>query len=350
MSVNESVLKENKIKFVCIGNLYETALEVKDDVEVQVGKKEEGKTVKCKQIKGKVAVDTGSGVVTFFVKFDEDGNNKWQWPIGQAMLNWNPKIEGDSSQPVTRVMLEGSLNYYDGYIKNTNKPELKKFYRVERATTNIPDNAPDGFSFEGNFFIAGASVNEDTGIGNIKAYYSNYRGEIFPVECIVDAEDASIVFEGDNEFEAIEAGQTRQLTISYYRTIDTNNIVEEVETKKFGGKRKSTPNVPTHNRFKEEYVLTSASSFPVEEPEEEFDDDGNPVDVDTVWYNPIAVKKAIKVRMQKLEEMEKNPPKQTAKPTSVKAAKQAQKDRMKAGMKTGGVAPFDDMEDDEDIF
>src|SRR5699024_1399098 len=147
-----------------------------------------------------------------------------------------------------------------------------------------------------------------------------------------------------------EAGQTRQLTISYYRTIDTNNIVEEVETKKFGGKRKSTPNVPTHNRFKEEYVLTSASSFPVEEPEEEFDDDGNPVDVDTVWYKPIAVKKAIKVRMQKLEEMEKNPSKQTAKPTSIKAAKQAQKDRMKAGMKTGGVAPFDDIDSDDDIF
>lgn len=39
MSVNESVLKENKIKFVCIGNLYETALEVKDDAEVQVGKR-----------------------------------------------------------------------------------------------------------------------------------------------------------------------------------------------------------------------------------------------------------------------------------------------------------------------
>ena len=353
MSVSESILKENKIKFVCIGNLYETALEVKDSVEVQVGKKEEGKTAKCKQITGKVAVDTGSGIVVLFPQFNEigyDGKENMRWAMAQSMLEWNPKIKGDSSQPVTRVMLEGTLNYYDGYAKDSNKPELKKSYRVERATTTIPDTLEDGFSYEGYFFIAGTNVNDDTGVGNIKAYYSNYRGEVIPVDCIVDAEDVEVVFEGNSDFEAIEAGQTRHLKVSYYKTADTNSVVEEVQKKTFGGKRKSSPDIPTHTRFKEEYVLTSAYSYPVEEPEEEFDDDGNPVDVDTVWYNPIAVKKAIKVRMQKLEEMEKNPPKQSAKTTSVKAAKQAQKDRMKAGMKTSGAAPFDDMEDDEDIF
>ena len=45
-----------------------------------------------------------------------------------------------------------------------------------------------------------------------------------------------------------------------------------------------------------------------------------------------------------------NPSNQTANTTSVKAAKQAAKNKMKGGMKTGEVAPFDDMEDDEDIF
>lgn len=345
MSVNESVLKENKIKFVCVGKLYETALEIKEDVEVQVGKKEEGKTVKCKQITGKVAVDTGSGVVTLFPQFNEigyDGKENSRWTMAQAMLDWNPKIKGDSSQPVTRVMLEGILNYYDGYAKDSNKPELKRSYRVERATTTIPDTLEDGFSYEGYFFIAGTNVNDDTGVGNIKAYYSNYRGEVIPVNCIVDEEDVGIVFKGtDIDFKEIEAGQTRFLTIAYYRTADTNTVVEEVQTKTFGNKRKASPSVPTHTRYKEEYVLKSAHSYPVEEPEQEYDDDGNPVDTNSVWYNPVAVKKAVKARAQKLEEMENNPPKKkdnTSKAaSSLKASKQAVK---------SNKAPFN-VEDDE---
>lgn len=359
MSVSESVLKENKIKFVCIGNLYETALEVKDNVEVQVGKKEEGKTVKCKQITGKVSVDTGSGVVTLFPQFNEigyDGKENVRWTMAKSMLDWNPKIKGDSSKPVTRVMLEGILNYYDGYVRDSNKPELKKSYRIERATTSVPDTIEDGFSFEGYFFIAGTNVNDETGVGSIRAYYSNYRGEVIPVDCIVDSEDVDIVFEGDgDDFEAIEPGQTRQLKISYYRTTETNTEVEETKTKKFGGNRKTAPDIPTHNRFKEEYVLTSASECPVEEPEQEYDDDGNAIDTNSVWYNPVAVKKAIKARAQKLEEMENNPPEKKSggsakKPgnASLQAKKQAAKDKMKGGMKA--QASFDAFDDKEDPF
>lgn len=325
MSVSESMLKENKIKFVCIGNLYETALEIKEDVETQVGKKEEGKTVKCKQITGKVAVDTGSGIVVLFPQFNEigyDGKENMRWAMAQSMLEWNPKIKGDSSQPVTRVMLEGTLNYYDGYAKDSNKPELKKSYRVERATTTIPDTLEDGFSYEGYFFIAGTNVNDDTGVGNIKAYYSNYRGEVIPVDCIVDAEDVEVVFEDNSDFEAIEPGQTRHLKVSYYKTADTNAVAEEVQKKTFGSKRKSSPDIPTHTRFKEEYVLTSAHSYPVEEPEQEYDDDGNAIDTNSVWYNPVAVKKAVKARAQKLEEMENNPPeKKTGGNSSLRQAK-----------------------------
>lgn len=351
MSVSESVLKENKIKFVCIGNLYETALEVKDNVEVQVGKKEEGKTAKCKQITGKVAVDTGSGVVVLFPQFNEigyDGKENMRWSMAQSMLEWNPKIKGDSSQPVTRVMLEGTLNYYDGYAKDSNKPELKRSYRVERATTTIPDTLEDGFSYEGYFFIAGTNVNDNTGVGNIKAYYSNYRGEVIPVECIVDSEDVEIVFEGaDTNFKEIEAGQTRFLKIAYYRTADTNTVVEEVQTKTFGNKRKASPSVPTHTRYKEEYVLKSAHSYPVEEPEQEYDDDGNPIDTNSVWYNPVAVKKAVKARAQKLEEMENNPPEKKSGGRG-NSSLQAKKQAAKVGKKTN--VSFEDDDDDDMPF
>lgn len=354
MSVSESMLKENKIKFVCIGNLYETALEVKEDVETQVGKKEEGKTVKCKQITGKLAVDTGNGVVVLFPQFNEigyDGKENMRWTMAQSMLEWNPKVKGDSSQPVTRVMIEGILNYYDGYAKDSNKPELKRSYRVERATTTIPDTLDNGFSFEGDFFIAGTNINDETGVGTIKAYYSNYRGEIMPVDCIVDPEDAEIVFDGDSDFEAIEAGQTRHLKISYYRTADTSVLVEEVKTKKFGGNRKTAPDVPTHTRFKEEYVLTSASSESMKEPEQDYDEDGNEIDTKSTWYNPVAVKKAIKARAQKLEEMENNPPEKKSNGkgnSSLQAKKQAAKDKMKSGMKA--QASFDAFDDEEDPF
>ena len=355
MSVSESVLKENKIKFVCIGNLYETALEVKENVETQVGKKEEGKTVKCKQITGKVAVDTGSGIVVLFPQFNEigyDGKENMRWAMAQSMLEWNPKIKGDSSQPVTRVMLEGTLNYYDGYAKDSNKPELKKSYRVERATTTIPDTLENGFSYEGYFFIAGTNVNDDTGVGNIKAYYSNYRGEVIPVDCIVDEEDVEIVFDGaDPDFEEIEAGQTRFLKIAYYRTVDSNSpvLAEEVKAKTFGNKRKQAPDIPVHTRYKDEYVLKYAHSYPVEEPEQEYDEDGNPIDISTVWYNPVAVKKAVKARAQKLEEMENNPPeKKSGGKSSLRQAKANAKNNDRFGNKPR-QASFEEFDDDDEL-
>lgn len=352
MSVSESMLKENKIKFVCVGNLYETSLEIKEDVEIQI---KDNKTARCKQITGKIAVDTGNGIVVLFPQFNElgyDGKENMRWSMANAMLDWNPKIKGDSSQPVTRVMLEGSLNYYDGYVKDSNKVELKKSYRVERASTTIPDVIEDGFSYEGYFFIAGTNVNDDTGVGNIKAYYSNYRGEVIPVDCIVDAEDVEVVFNGNGDFEAIEAGQTRHLKVSYYKTADTKSVVEEVQKKTFGGKRKSSPDIPTHTRFKEEYVLTSAHSYPVEEPEQEYDDEENPIDTNSVWYNPVAVKRAIKARAQKIEEMENNPPeRKTGGNSSLRQAKANAKTTNRFGTKPRQAIvedyPLD--EDDDDL-
>lgn len=351
MSVSESMLKENKIKFVCVGKLYETSLEIKEDVEIQI---KDNKTARCKQITGKIAVDTGSGIVVLFPQFNElgyDGKENMRWSMANAMFDWNPKIKGDSSQPVTRVMLEGSLNYYDGYVKDSNKPELKRSYRVERATTTIPDTIDNGFSFEGDFFIAGTNVNDKTRVGTIKAYYSNYRGEIMPVDCIVDPEDVEIVFDGDSDFEAIEAGQTRHLKISYYRTADNSVPVEEVKTKKFGGNRKTAPDVPTHTRFKEEYVLTSASSEPMKEPEQDYDEDGNEIDTKSTWYNPVAVKKAIKARAQKIEEMENNPPeKKTGGNSSLRQAKVNAKTTNKFGTKPRQAIVEDyPLDEDDDL-
>lgn len=343
MSVSESMLKENKIKFVCVGNLYETSLEIKEDVEIQI---KDNKTARCKQITGKVAVDTGSGIVVLFPQFNElgyDGKENMRWSMANAMFDWNPRIKGDNSQPVTRVMLEGSLNYYDGYVKDSNKVELKKSYRVERASTTIPDNLPDGFSFEGNFYIHSTDRDTDTGIGIIRAYYSKNKGEIVPVEFTVDDIDCDIVFNGGRDFEPIEAEQTRQLTISYYKTPDTSNAIEEVQTQRFGGGRKASPNVPTHTRYKEEFVLTSASKAPMPKPEE---------GAESTWYNPVAVDKAIKARAQKIEEMENNPPeKKTGGNSSLRQAKANAKTTNKFGTKPRQAIVEDYLldEDDDDL-
>src|SRR5699024_858514 len=110
--------------------------------------------------------------------------------------------------------------------------------------------------------------------------------------------------------------------------------------------------VAVNNGFDVQELMLVGGDDEIEEPDEltTEDEDGNEVEVKTQYINPKAMKKAIKVRAQMLEQLKANPPKQTAKPTSVKAAKQAQKDRMKAGMKTGGAAPFDDIDSDDDIF
>lgn len=348
--MSESNLNEHKIGFVCVGTVSETSLELKEDVEVAIGKREEGKTVKCKQITGKVAIDTGNGIMTFFPRFNEIGYNGEEdgyWKMALAMLDWNPKIKGDSNEPPTRVILEGNLNYYDGYVKDGKEVELKKSYQIRKASTRIPASIEeDGFSFEGDFFIASAvPVEDDEGevtSGKIKAYYSNYRGEVIPVDCVIDKADVELVLEGADDFEAIKPGQTRRLKITHFRTEEKSQQSEEKSTgRRLGASRGASIDVPVRNKFKDEYVLTYASAYPVEEPEQEYDDDGNPVDTNSVWYNPVAVKKAVKARAQKLEEMENNPPKKkdnTSKAaSSLKASKQAVK---------SNKAPFN-VEDDE---
>lgn len=354
MSVSESNLNEHKIGFVCVGTVSETTLELKEDVEVTVGKREEGKTVKCKQVTGKVSIDTGNGIMTFFPQFNEvnyegkiDDRQKGYWNMATSMLDWNPKIKGDSDEPPTRVILEGVLNYYDGYNKDTNKPELKKTYRVTRASTKIPASIKDdGFTFEGDFFIASANAIEDdegeVAGGKIKAYYSNYRGEVIPVECVIDKADVELVLGGDSDFEAIKAGQTRCLKIAHFRTEEKSQQSDEKPAgRRFGASRGASIDIPVRNKFKDEYVLTYASATAVEEPEQEYDDDGNPIEIKSVWYNPATVKKAIKARAQKLEEMENNPPEKkdntTKAASSLKASKQAVK---------SNKAPFN-VEDDE---
>lgn len=323
----DSALRETKIKMICIGKVYENALEIKNDVEIEYGRKDDRKKTRCKQVTGKVAIDTGAGIVTFFPSFNEigwDGKIDGRWEMALAMVGWKGKIRKKDVEPyldseIDRVCLTGYLRRYDKYNDKTHEVECRMGYDVRSGNTRIDENDQDGLTLEGPFFVQRFDEDEDTGTGKMRLYYVNFRGEVYPLDIVVDAEDMDIVANGSDIFEAIETEQTRVMKIAYYST-RIGEAPKSVKGCAFGKSRRDTPNVRQGGRFKDEYVLKWAKAQPEPEVDDEDNEDGN----GSYWMNPSTVKKALRERAKKLEEMRNSPSKVNPR-ASVKASVSAAK-------------------------
>lgn len=347
MSVSESILTKTSNWFRCVGYLSESNLKREDcDIKQKDANGQDAGTKKGERIMGSVAVKTDNGIHTFNVytqNLTSKGEESKQWKMYCDMLNWNPKINGEPGIEPTLVNIEGAVSIND-YINQRGEISSTLRWRVGRANTKASPEDAKGTTLKATLYINSITPEirqeEETGRLCVTLYGAEGNGTCFPVNAIVDENMA-------DDFEACyEVG----MTVPFEFELVSRHVGGENkgETKKFGRAGK----VAVNNGFDVQELMLVGGDDEIEEPDEltTEDEDGNEMEVKTQWINPKAMKKAIKVRAQMLEQLKANPPKQNAKPTSVKAAKQAQKDRMKAGMKTGGVAPFDDMEDDEDIF
>lgn len=337
----ENVLNKTRNYFRCIGTVYENALERKSvkvkqyDVDRNLVGEVDGEA-----ISGKIAVRTTNGIMTFNVYYstpsgypDKDGNYSQgrQWKMAQKMMDWVPEIGGNGETP-TEVNLEGTVAIND-YNRDGNVYSSLR-WNISRAEHNTTDGS--GCSLNATCYIAKivpeVRNEEETGRLSVKLYAADNRGRCYPIDTFVEADMADAF---------TDAYETEQ-TVNF----DIDRIMRHVGGKTGGKKAFGKASAVTVNSgFDVEELIITGADEPIEEPDELTveDENGNEVEVKTDWINPKAMKKAIKIRAQMLEEL-KNKPAETKKPVTFK--------EKKAAMSKPKTKPADDFVDeflDEDL-
>lgn len=338
--MSNSSLTRTKNWYRCVGTVYEKKLDVVDvKVKLRDDKgKETGKTMDSKAIRGTVRVKTNYGVQDFNVYFTQHGGNGKEvttWPMAQSMLDWNPKIGGNGDEP-TLVNIEGSVEIND-YVGRSGKVASTLRWRVSRASTSdIPDGTPNETALSAIVYIKNMTrevVNDkETGRLIMNTYAVNRNSECFPIRVFVDKDIA----------DDVEDFYSPEDTVSLDLTVKTRHVGDSSPKYKHGiGKAGA---LKVNSGFDVTEITFNEGSEPIEEPEEKTmeDDDGNEIPVPTDWINPVAMKKAIKERAAKLEQMEKDGP--TASSKSSFGRKDSALEKAKASVKS---KPKD--EDDHDF-
>lgn len=344
MNVSESFLQKSNQYFRCVGTLSEMNLK-REDAEIKL--KKDGQpngTMDGERIFGSVAVKTDNGIHTFRVfaqSHKSNGEENKRWKMYCAMLDWNPQINGNGGEP-TLVNLEGTvaINDYpgqDGEIRSILQ------WNVGTANTKATAEEPKGTTLKATLFISAIKPEirqeEETGRLLVSMYGADNNGACFPVNAIVGEDMA------DDFADCYETG----MTVPFELELSVRHVGGEKQgaTKKFG----RAASVAVNNGFDVQELIIVGGDDEIEEPDEltTEDENGNEVEVKTAWINPAAMKKAIKARAQMLEEKKKNPPeKGKSASDSLKAKKQATKEKMKAGMK--GQTSFEEFDDDDEEF
>lgn len=323
-----TTLKQTNNSWTCIGTVYEKKLK-KEIVTIEAGPKDAKEKVQTECVKGSVAVRIPDGVVTFPVYFTQIGYNgeeSYSWAMASAMFDkWNPEVNGDGSEP-TRVALNGELGYQDKFNERTNKVDYYLSYRIRSANTKVSDDMVNGFTIKTNAFVQKVNPevkdDEETGRLLVDLLCVDFKGGCYPIRCIVDEDGAELITDGDSDFDAFEAGQTRTGLEIEYHLKGVEKKASTTTRRTFG--KKTGPDVyEGGSRSIVELMLVSADAVAVEEPDELTyeDENGNEVEVETLWINPKTMKEAIKVRKAMLEELEQNGGKKEEKTTTKNVGK-----------------------------
>ena len=336
------ILNKSKNFYRCVGSVYETALK-RENCEVGLWEngKPTGEKVKAECIKGKLGIRTDGGIVTFMIYFASkglDGKESRQWKMAIDMMELNPEVNGNGNAPSV-VVVEGRLEN-NMFMSRDGKVKESPQFRVSKVSTTaykegmeygitinmsgcVTKNVPETKMVDGEA--------EETGRNILTTYMANGKGEVFPVNIIVE-EDLV-----DDVNDAIETGCTIDATL------DVNIITYGGVAKKHGiGKagRIDTSIVSTRNEF----VLAGMDI--VDEPDELYteDEDGKQIPVKTLWMDADVVKKAIKMYNVKKEEFAKNGGEKTPKTSSGSSPKdkKAEYKSKRVGKK---MADFDEFEE-----
>lgn len=315
----ENVLNKTRFIFSCVGEVSEIALEMVDGQQsINHGQEK----VACQVIRGNITMKCDNLYITlraYFSSVGFDGAESRTWAMAQSMLEWNPAIKGNTNMPVTRARIKGEITPNDYYSTKDKKAAFSLRYTIRSASTsNIDENTEDFFNvnLENAFVVKVAPETkgeEETGRALIDFLGVNYNGEVFPIHTVVNEDAAEAVLEGVDGIEAFEPGQTRS---NLELELVNASAVEAPKPKKkvaYFGKKERHGDDPSENNsrnFSNELVLLGGDPMPVEEPEEKTytDDNGDEVEIQTLWLDPTTIKEALKIRKQKIEELEANPP------------------------------------------
>lgn len=351
------ILNKSENFYRCVGSVYETALK-REDCEVGLWEdgKPTGEKVKAECIKGKLSVRTDSGIVSFMIWFASkglDGNESRQWKMAESMMELNPEVKGNGSEPST-VVIEGTVENHLFMSRDGKEVKESPQFRVNKVSTTA---YKEGMAYGITIQLSGCVAKnipetkmvdgeaEETGRNILVTYVANNKGEVFPVNIIVE-EDLV-----DDVSDAVEKGCTIDATL------DVNTITFGGVAKKHGIGRAGkidTSNVST----RDEFILAGMDI--VDEPDEKYieDEDGNQTPVKTLWMDPDVVKKAIKMYQVKKDEFAKNGSNKATKSNSTPNLKDRKAEHKAKRVGKKATNDFDDFEEiasddlpfDEDEF
>lgn len=348
------ILNKSKNFYRCVGSVYEMGGKdkkgkpvphlVREPYEVELWENgaRTGEKVEAECIKGKLAIRTDSGIVTFMIWFASkglDGKEPKQWKMAESMMELNPEVKGDGNTPSV-VVVEGWLDNHMYMSRDGKEVKEAPQFKVGKVSTTA---YKEGMEYGITVNMSGCMTKnvpetkmvdgeaEETGRSVMTVYVANNKGEVFPVSIYVPEEFV------DDVNDVVENG------CSVDTTVDVNMIT-------FGGVAKEhsigragkidTSNVSTRTEF----VLAGMDI--VEEPDEKYieDEDGNQTPVKTLWMDSSVVKKAIKMYQIKKDEFAKNGGNKGTKSNSTPNLKDKKAEYK--SKRVGKKADFDGFDDD----
>lgn len=339
----ENVLNKTKNYFKCIGVVSELDLKREDcSIAIKDTDGNDNGKINGEQIRGNIVVKTDNGLLTFRVFFRShnvrpDKNGKYEnsrWKMATDMMELVPEIGGKENPSLVDVEGTIDVNDYcgqDGKIKTIVQLNASKV-----STSRVNPDEVHGCTWEGVMYIKSIAPEtvtkndeqEETGRLVINLLGINGKSECFPVKAYV-AEEMAEAFE-----DMFEEEQTVPMTIDI---VNRHVGGKKSQAKRaFGGKG----SVDVNNGFDiTEYMIVGADE-PIEESEIE-DEDGNPIN--NGYINPKTMKKALKERAKKLEEIESNGYQSGNTKNSIKEQKQK-------FAKAKHTANLIEDDDDDDLF
>lgn len=338
--MSESTLNKSKNYYRAVGTLFESGLK-REDCKIKV-RDENGNpagTVNGERVMGNIALRTDNGIVTFNVygqSLTAKNEPNKMWKMFTDMLEWNPETGGNSEVVPTLLSVEGSVSPND-YVSNGDlKYSLR--WNVRRANTRVGEADKKATTLNATCYIQSMKAEErneeETGRLLVKLMAVDNNGACFPIDAIVE-ENMADDFDG-----AYEVGQT----VNFDFDLISRHVGDSTPKKKAFGRGGS---VAVNSGFDVSELMIVGADDPIEEPDEDMlvDENGNKIEDKSGYINPVAMKKAIKVRAQMLDELKANPPE---KKSGKSAPTESFKDK-KAKMQKTKSKPVDDEVDDDEL-
>lgn len=336
MAKSKSNVKNTKNNWVCVGTVYEMNLEMgEDDVKIYEDGKEVGTrtamVIKPKDFsKPALRIRTKDGIHEFRnVRFteptekekDESKSKKNRWERAVEMMDWNAEIGGNKDKEPTMVKLSGFC--CDGsYASEKNKTVVQTTnLRVTNVSTNVKPNEDGeiitGTTVAGDYYVKSYKPvikdEEETG-DKIVTLIGVMSGEAFTFNVLIP--EAAV----EQVEEVCRVGEVAPFEFDEVVTVTAGGR-KAAKTNKYRIGRKSVSTDSSFESTKVEWYMNSFDDS-YEEPDEDDDEEVE----NSPWIDPAVMRKVLKAREAKLEELEniaKNGRPESKKTTTAEKVKRA---------------------------